>query len=75
MVYFGKAFLTFASDFLHEEQTLVVAGCFDGGKALGLMTSGVQVCPELTSDAEESDSIVWLHVFHSAGQRKLFVFP
>ena len=61
-MYLGKAFLTFASDFLHEEQTLVVAGCFDGGKALGLMTSGVHMCPELTSDGEESHTRVWLHV-------------
>ena len=49
----------------------MVAGCFEEGKVLSIEPSGVQECSLFTSDAEESDTRVWLHVVHSAGTRKL----
>ena len=53
----------------------MVAGCFGEGKVLSIEPSGVQECSLLTSDAEESDTRVWLHVVHSAGTRKLLFSP
>ena len=67
VVYLGGAFLTVAPELLTCEQKLVVAGCFEKGKALSIESSGVQECSLLTSDAEESDTRVWLHVVHSSG--------
>ena len=37
--------------------------------------SGVHECPQLLCTAKESDTRVWLHVVHSAGNKKLFFSP
>ena len=71
----GEAFLIVAPELLSGVQRLVVAGCFEEGKALSIEPSGVQECSLLTSDAEESDNRVWLHVVHCAGTRKLLFSP
>ena len=73
--FLGKALLTLAQSLLLGEQKLVVSGCYEGGKAMGITTSGVHECCELLSDAEESDTRVWMHVFHSAGMKKLLFSP
>ena len=68
----GEAFLTVAPELLSGVQKLVVAGCFE---ALSIERSGVQEHSLLASDAEESDTRVWLHVVHSTGTRKLLFSP
>lgn len=75
VLYLGKAFVTHVPDLLSGEQRLVVARCFEEGKALSITPSGMQLCPLLTSNADESDTMVWLHVVHSAGTRKLVFSP
>ena len=75
VTYFGKTFLTVAPELLTCEQKLVVAGCFEEGKALSIVPSGVQECSLLTSDAEESDTRVWFHVVHSLGTKKQLFSP
>ena len=75
VVYLGDTFIAHAPQLRSGDQKLVTAGCFEVGKALGITPSGVQVCPLLVSDAEESDTRVWLHVVHSAGTRKLLFSP
>ena len=74
-MFLGKALLTLAQSLLLGEQKPVVSGCYEGGKAMGITTSGVHECCELLSDAEESDTRVWMHVFHSAGMKKLLFSP
>ena len=56
VVYLGGAFLTIALELLTCEQKLVVAGCFEEGKALSIESSGVQECSLLTSDTGYSTS-------------------
>ena len=75
VVYLGEAVLTLAPGLLSGEQKLVVAGCFEGGKALSITQSSVQVCPLLSCNAEESDTRVWLRVVHSVGTKKLLFSP
>ena len=52
------------------EQKLVVSG-----REGHITTSGVDECCELLSNAEESDTRVWMHVVHSAGMKKLLFSP
>ena len=75
VAYFGGTYLTVAPELLTCEQKLVVAGCFEEGKALSIIPSGVQECSLLTSDAEESDTRLWLHVAHSLGTKKQLFSP
>ena len=42
---------------------------------LGVMREGLNACPMLACNAEESDTRVWLHVVHSAGHKKLLFSP
>ena len=56
---------------LHGDQKVVTAGCCDGGKAMSISTPGVEECPTLECDAEESNTRVWLHVLRSSGHKKL----
>ena len=53
----------------------MTAGCYEGGKAMSISTSGVEECPTLECDAEESDTRVWLHVLRSSGHKKLLYSP
>ena len=71
VVYLGVAFISLAPVLLSGEQKLVVAGCYEGGKAIGISPFSVEVCPLLTSNAEETDTRVWLHAMYSAGTKKL----
>ena len=73
--YLGEALLTLAPSLLSDEQKLVISGCYEGGKAMGITPSGVHECPQLMCNAEESDTRVWLHVVHSAGSKKLLFSP
>ena len=57
------------------DQRVVTAGCYDGGKAMTISAVGVEKCPSLVCDAEESDTTVWLHVLHSSGHKKLLCSP
>ena len=40
-----------------------------------ITTPGVHECPQLLCTAKESDTRVWLHVVHSAGNKKLLFSP
>ena len=40
-----------------------------------ITTSDVRECPQLLCTAKESDTRVWLHVVHSAGNKKLLFSP
>ena len=60
---------------LRGDQRVVTAGCYDGGKAMSISALGVEECPSLVCDAEESDTRVWLHVLHSSGHKKLLYSP
>ena len=74
--YRGEAFLTTLVPFLlSSKQTLVISVCYEEGKAMGITTSGVHECPQLLCNAEESDTRVWLHVVHSACNKKLLFSP
>ena len=42
------------------DQRVVTVGCYEGGKAMSISTSGVEECPILECDAEESDTRVWI---------------
>ena len=52
-----------------------MAGCFEGEAAIAITNSGIQEHAELSSDAEEADTRVWLHAFRSVGHRKLIFSP
>ena len=52
-----------------------MAGCFEGETAIAITNSGIQERAELSSDAEEADTRVWLHAFRSVGHRKLVFSP
>ena len=78
IVYLGQAFLELAPGLLRDEQKLIVAGCFQGehvDDSVSITSSSVVVCPLLASNAEESDTRVWLHAFNSAGNKKLVFSP
>ena len=76
VVYLGHALIQSATaGALRDNQSLVIAGCFEEshrGQALSVSNSGVQCCPNLRSDVEESDSRIWLHALHSAGRKLIF---
>ena len=52
-----------------------MARCFEGEAAIAITNSGIQERAELSSDAEEADTRVWLHTFRSVGHRKLVFSP
>ncbi len=60
-------------------QRFVTAGGLQGSMAEKAMLITHQTEPivdeRLTSNAEESDTRIWLRVFHSAGTRKLVLSP
>ena len=62
VVCLGQSFLNVVPPILHGDQRVVTSGCYDGGKAMTISASGVEECPSLVCDAEESDTRVWLHV-------------
>ncbi len=78
VLYLGQAFLRLASELLRDEQKLIIAGCFQGehvDSSIGITSSSVVVCLLLASNAEESDTRVWLHAISSAGSKKLVFSP
>ena len=75
VLYLGQAFFRVVPPVLHGDQRVVTAGCYDGGKAMTISASGVEECPSLECDAEESDTRVWLHVLRSSGNKKLLYSP
>ena len=40
-----------------------------------ISASGVEECPTLVCDVEESDTRVWLHVLCGSGRKKLLYSP
>ena len=52
------------------DQRVVTTGCYDGGKAMSISTTGVEECALLSCNADESETRVWLHVLHSSGNKK-----
>ena len=75
VVCLGQSFLNVVPPILHGDQRVVTSGCYDGGKAMTISASGVEECPSLVCDAEESDTRVWLHVLRSSGHKKLLYSP
>ena len=75
VLYLGKALFHVVPPVLHGDQRVVTAGCYNGGRAMSISTSGVEECPLLVCNAEESDTRVWLHVLHSSGNKKLLYSP
>ena len=75
VLYLGQAFLNVVPPVLHGDQRVVTSGCYDSGKAMTISGSGVEECPSLLCDAEESDTRVWLHVLCSCGRKKLLYSP
>ena len=75
VVYLGQSFFYMVPPVLRGDQRVVPAGCYDGGKAMSISALGVEECPSLVCDAEESDTRVWLHVLHSSGHKKLLYSP
>ena len=53
----------------------MISGCYDGGKGMTVSAFGVEECPSLLCDAEESDTGVWLHVLCTSGRKKLLYSP
>ena len=54
----------------------MTAGGFDRHKAYAVQQLDIPQCePLLTSNAEETDTCLWLHVKHSAGLNKLVLSP
>ena len=64
---------------LNPTQKFVTAGGLEGDHAQKAMFVTRQTPPtvdeRLTSNAEESDTRIWLHVLHSGGTRKLVLSP
>ncbi len=61
---------------LKPTQRFVTAGGLDGDMARFVTHHTQPIVDErLTSNAEESDTRIWLHVLHSAGTRKLVLSP
>ena len=52
--YLGEALLTLAPSLLSDEQKLVISGCYEGGKAMGITPSGVHEFPQLMCNAVAS---------------------
>ena len=75
VVYLGSAFTHCTPAPLNSHQELTVAECFEGEAAIAITSSGVQERAELSSDAEETDTRVWLHAFRGVGHRKLVFSP
>ena len=64
---------------LQPQQKFVTSGGFNGtlrNQALFTTLNGTPQCDNaLSSNAEESDTRIWLHVVHSAGHKKLVLSP
>ena len=64
---------------LQPQQRFVTAGGFDGNlrnKAMFVRSDCPAQCDnQLESNAEESDTRIWLHVLNSVGQKKLVLSP
>lgn len=63
---------------LNDKQSFITAGAMadDSGEAI-LVGKDLdpRIYPALTSNAEESDTRIWLHIKHSAGVKKLIQSP
>ena len=79
VVYIGDCFLRIAPTYLKEHQKLVVGGASDTlerDQAWSITENAlehIETC--YRSNAEEADTLVWLHATHSAGRRKLIFSP
>ena len=71
----GCSISNVARSFLLGEQTLILAGCFEGGRCNSVKATKTEEYPLLRSDAEEADTRVWLHVINSTGSKKLLHSP
>ena len=77
--YLGKNFLDNIGPDLQPQQTLYVAGAFDGGITnttwFVKYNSSPEPEPPLSCNAEETDTRVWLHVTHTSFKKILVVSP
>ena len=79
VVYLGDAFLRISPQVLRGEQRLYIAGASDGqDRNICWYTTcrGIEeISLNLTSNAEEADTRVWLHVLWAVGEHKLVFSP
>ena len=77
--FLSQFFLEAIKNRLNPNQRFVTAGGLDGtlrNKAMSVTQRHTPQCePQLTCNAEESDTRIWLHVLNSNGQKKLVLSP
>ena len=58
VLYLGCFISNVARSFLSGEQTLILVGCFEGGRCINVKATKTEECPLLRSNAEEAASLV-----------------
>ena len=58
VLHLGQSFFHVVSPILQGDQRVVTAGCYEGGNAMSISTTGVKECSTLECDAEVSDTRV-----------------
>ena len=74
---FLSSFFTHTKQYLKENQTFVVAGTADNNsqEAIVITHTTSYVSTELTCNAEETDTRIWLHILNSTIQPVLILSP
>ena len=79
VVFLGKYYMKHLSKQLQPGKTLILAGCLEGDKRDTSWNitrySTPQPCPMYTSNAEETDTRIWLHCRHSNCNNVLILSP